>query len=1182
MSLGIFDLVGVIMLVMAGTSFMYLLRVKNKSSSSWMLLWFFLCVILSSIATILTNIGTTWDWAFAPSQDALLILGSVFLVRFAYSYPESDQPGEARWVAAFFLFLALAALTYAASFAIQYFANLPGGLDENQAFYLLTPSAILLMVLVFFRRSIHWSAQTQLISEIEAKPIKPALKSLFKPSNRSAIALRNYGLSLTIGLIPVVTVIDETVLPAVVASFIFNFGAVMAIAVLMLTYLNHAPEPVTISAKLVGISLVSVLLILGLAGVAIRHTNPSVNEHNLVATFITLVLLSSLLIILVFPFFFRTALLDPLGMLLAGVKLANEGDLDIQVAVQYDDEIGFLTRSFNQMVASLNKLTRQLESKALHLEDEVREHTLELVQTNEQLEKENKERENAEIRLNQQLLFQQSLAGCSQTLLQAVEDESSQQEVLNQALEHLRSGAQASRAYIIRTFDDPKMGMCAAILAEVCAPGIFAHIDNPANQKVPLSRFPPEMVEDLAESKPYGGPVKRVLVSRPWMLENFLSQKKPLLSFICFPIFDQNRWWGFVGFDDCSTEREWDEMEISILRTASEMIGNTLQRWDIETQLRETLDELDLRVQERTAELIQSNIKLNEEIQHRQSAQNDLETRLQIEEMLAAISARLLEPTQIRANIAASLENMAGIMNAGRIFLAEFDLQSGDRVREYSEWHRPELPPVSEDVLQFSMTSLIGLRELLQGGETVYIDDTSQFPNNQRIDLQFLQDRDVHSLVLSPIVIDRSVQAVLGCSNLQASADTVQGNLRALDLVAGMLKSLLQREHLIQTLEEQVAERTRQLTTFLDMAMLSDQAQDLADLLQPTLFSITQIAACDAAAIHIIDEERSSLELIAQRGFPPRYLQPLREINIDAEFAAWLVEADPYEALRDLDIGSIFMKPFRPPVFRAFFANRLSTGGKPLGLLSCYRVEDQPFSPFQATLLNSLGELLGIIVENHRLRIEAGELAAVEERQRLAREIHDVVSQSVYSLSLFARSASDALEESNEGKLLANLQDIEGTALQAMREMRLLLYQLRAAGQDKDFATALEARFQQVENRLGIQATFELGGDIILPSQIQQEVWRIVIEALNNAVKNANPSRIQVGIICQDEILFVSIQDDGIGFDLQYPSPGMGLENIQARTETLGGQLDITSELGQGTQIKLKIPMACMDAQEGD
>ena len=274
-----------------------------------------------------------------------------------------------------------------------------------------------------------------------------------------------------------------------------------------------------------------------------------------------------------------------------------------------------------------------------------------------------------------------------------------------------------------------------------------------------------------------------------------------------------------------------------------------------------------------------------------------------------------------------------------------------------------------------SITSLIGLGDRLRDGNTIYIDDTSHFPDKDEIDLQFLRDREVHSLLLSPIVIDQRVQAILGCSNFQASADTVHMNLRALELIASMLKSLLQREQLIQTLEEQVAERTRQLTTFLDMAMLSDQTQDLADILQPTLLAITQIAGCDAVGIHIINEAESSLVLNAQRGIPLEYLQSLREVKIDAEFGTWLAEMEPQQTMDKSSRDILFPKPFCIAGYKAFIAIRLRTGSKTLGLMSCYRVGDQLFSPFHETLLTALGELLGIIVENHYLRIEAEEFS---------------------------------------------------------------------------------------------------------------------------------------------------------------------------------------------------------------
>jgi len=1175
LNFGIFSLVAVIMLVMAGVSFGYLLRIKDRSRASQLLLGFFLCVMLSAVATLLTNLGLTWSWAFAPSQDGFLILGGVFLARFAYVFPAREDSDEAKWIFRIFAGIAALALGYSFYFVFAYLSSLPADIEEIRAYYLLTPTAMFGMVLIFFRRSIAVSMQEPGIEQVGEGPGFGFLLTLFRPRNQAGTGLRNFGLALSIALIPVIVFLIKPALPAPLASFFFNFGIVFAIGNIMLVYLNFSVERTTIAAKFVGISLVTILLVLGFSCILVLHLFPHVDTSHIVTVFIGLVLASSLFILVIYPIFFRLTLFNPLNRLLEGVRSANEGNLDTTIPPSFNDEVGFITQSFNQMVRTLKEKTSTLENWGLDLDREVSQRTIDLVNINVRLEKEIKDRETAENNLNQQVRYQKALAGCSQSLLVTAESENQQQKVLNQALEYLREGAQASRTYLFYEIEDSEMGSCIRMAAEACASEIPAQIDNPVNQRFPLSRLPADLVTELSNGEPYGGLVKEVFTSTPELMEAFLNQTPPLLSMMLFPLPVGNQLWGFIGFDDCINERAWNAQEISMLRTASEMIGNTIQRWGLEAQLRETLNELEIRVQERTAELNQTNIKLTEEVRQRQLAQNDLEARLQIEEALSNISTRLLEPTGIRKNIAASLEELAAFMGAGRIFLVEFDPGAKNLFRDYIDWHQPEMPPMSEEVVQGFMNTMIGLRDRLRNGETIYIQDTTQTSNQFEFDTRLLQERDVQSLVLSPITIDRRVHGILGCSNFQGHSDAVQMNFSALELVAGMLKSLLQREGLIQMLEEQVAERTHQLTTFLDMAMLGDQAQDLADILQPTLLSIIQIANCDAAAIHVINEEKSALDLIAQRGISLKFLQPLRMVELDAKLSNWLMESSKTARFSDdSESDSDFPASFQLPEYHTIFSSRLKTGGKSLGLLSCYRIADQPFSPFESTLLVALGELLGIVVENYRLRSETEELATIEERQRLAREIHDAISQSVYSLSLFARSAKDALDENNQGKLLNNLQDIEATSLQAMREMRLLLYQLRETGQEVDIATALNTRFKQVENRLGIQATVEIDANVTLKNHIRHEAWRIIIEALNNAVKHAQATFVHVQITLLGKDLLIAIRDDGVGFDVYNQSSGMGLKNIQTRTEILGGQLEITSELGQGTQVAVRIPIA--------
>ncbi len=319
------------------------------------------------------------------------------------------------------------------------------------------------------------------------------------------------------------------------------------------------------------------------------------------------------------------------------------------------------------MISALNEATQTLKNESVLLEQQVAERTEKLRRSNEQLISENAERKEAQARIDRQLRYEEALANCSRSLLLIATDDNSQRQVLEQALEYLRVAALASRAYIFRNFEDPDLGLCLGILAEVCAPKIPAVINNPANQKVPWSEFPKEMFTALEAGNPYGGSVEQAFASTPDYVESFLQQSPPLLSLQTFPISYNNQWWGFVGYDDCEAPRQWDEIEIRMLRTASEMIGNTVKRWQAEELLHQTLNTLEQRVQERTIEFAQANAELKHEIYVRQRFQNELEERLKIEKALASISARLLSPMDLKPAIQETLGHLGMIMQASRI-----------------------------------------------------------------------------------------------------------------------------------------------------------------------------------------------------------------------------------------------------------------------------------------------------------------------------------------------------------------------------------------------------------------------------------------------------------------------------------------------------------------------------------
>jgi signal transduction histidine kinase len=152
------------------------------------------------------------------------------------------------------------------------------------------------------------------------------------------------------------------------------------------------------------------------------------------------------------------------------------------------------------------------------------------------------------------------------------------------------------------------------------------------------------------------------------------------------------------------------------------------------------------------------------------------------------------------------------------------------------------------------------------------------------------------------------------------------------------------------------------------------------------------------------------------------------------------------------------------------------------------------------------------------------------------------------------------------------------TAQEALREMRLLIFQLRPPALEKSgLAAALQARLDAVETRGGIRAKLLVEGTFNaeqLPLPIQEELYHIAQEALNNALKHAHPQQVRVGLRFSQDAICLEISDDGLGFALAsaQESGGLGLRGMRERAERIGAELDIESAPGRGTKVTVQVP----------
>ena len=505
-----------ILIILCLMILIHLLTIKHRSPAAWYLIGFYLAIIASSVSMLFGNALLFWGYWLAPAQDAWLLVGAVALALFAYHFPNYDQPREARWVTLAFGMLALFTVGYSVIFAVRFFLTFSPDLLVPEAYFLLFPLATLLLVGIFLRRSIHYAPdQTGKGSRLHYAGLM-----VWRPQNREARSLRNFALALSLGLLPGLAFLSF--IPDGISAFMLDLGSILVLGAIALVYLNNAPEPTSVIAKLVGISLVTFLLIFGAIGLQnldrgleqfqglknrdaelalrtilvndlpaippsvayvvawspekatdgdaaqrlayIRPAEPDLDlgalaEENRVRTgnparpiesernlsypnnlllrqadyppapishakylaylfvekdatyeigfsmlerhsFIHQTILDqfywlltgTLLIVLLLPILYRASLVTPLNKLLVGMKRVNRGDLKTRVPIQYEDEIGSITRSFNQMVESLHESIslrdeyyEELKKAHDEMEQRVAERTAELAASNEQL-----------------------------------------------------------------------------------------------------------------------------------------------------------------------------------------------------------------------------------------------------------------------------------------------------------------------------------------------------------------------------------------------------------------------------------------------------------------------------------------------------------------------------------------------------------------------------------------------------------------------------------------------------------------------------------------------------------------------------------------------------------------------------------------------------------------------------
>jgi PAS domain S-box-containing protein len=264
----------------------------------------------------------------------------------------------------------------------------------------------------------------------------------------------------------------------------------------------------------------------------------------------------------------------------------------------------------------------------------------------------------------------------------------------------------------------------------------------------------------------------------------------------------------------------------------------------------------------------------------------------------------------------------------------------------------------------------------------------------------------------------------------------------------------------------------------------------------------------------------------------------------------------------------------------------IAARGKVLGGLCAYFPAGVP-APTEAelTYLTALADYGALAVEQDRLRRAGEHAAAVEERNRLARELHDSVSQALFSMTMHARAAQKALDRAGDpaaggdrdrqlAKAASDVTALRDLTAAALADMRALIFELRpdaVAEHGVVDALARQATALSLRNAIEITVTGP-AGRLPLPPQAEEQAYRIALEAVHNAVKHADATTIRVDVTDLGDAVAITVADDGRGFEPTAAHPGhLGLTSMRERAAQVGGDLQITTAPGTGTGVRLTL-----------
>ncbi|MCC6500001.1 MAG: type IV pili methyl-accepting chemotaxis transducer N-terminal domain-containing protein [Anaerolineales bacterium] len=402
--------------------------------------------------------------------------------------------------------------------------------------------------------------------------------------------------------------------------------------------------------------------------------------------------------------------------------------------------------------------------------------------------------------------------------------------------------------------------------------------------------------------------------------------------------------------------------------------------------------------------------------------------------------------------------------------------------------------------------------------------------------------------------------------------------LRALSNAFDIMRSRLHaaREELIQwnvTLEQRVAQRTQELETLNEVSREISSRLDIQQVLNSVTEKARTLLGGEAAALCLVDESQHWLKLQTLSG--PKHAIVGNTMSVDNEFADAVLAVAVDEVML-CGVGSCRggCRMLSDEYRISHLAAPLRVGERVIGALCVGSPAQNQFAEEAAGMLTKLASVAAIALENARLFAQAERVATMEERRRVAAEMHDGLGQTLGYLGLMTDQIVDFLSHGEEGAALERLRKTRETIGKATGDVRRAINRLMdETPPAQDLFTRLRDLAEETASQHDLRLVWRSDSDAApkCSPQAAEQVYNITREALVNAARHAGAKQVGVHAGRSNGNYFVIVEDDGQGFDASQPEPSghFGLQIMQARAKHIGANVEIESTIGRGTQVKL-------------